>query len=72
MLARLTLAWTAWHGARRRLRTFLHDKKAATAIEYGLIASAIAVTIIAAIFVVGNTLSEFFNGISDNIDNAGG
>lgn len=67
MLARLTPAWTAWHSARCRLGAFLRNRKAATATEYALIAAAIAVAIIAAIFAVGNTLSDFFNGIGDNI-----
>jgi pilus assembly protein Flp/PilA len=45
-------------------RRFLRDEKAATAIEYGLIAAGIAVAIIAAVFALGDDIKNFFTGIS--------
>jgi pilus assembly protein Flp/PilA len=36
----------------------------ATAIEYGLIAAGIAIAIIAAVFAIGDDLTNFFTGIS--------
>ena len=47
---------------------FLTDEKGATAIEYGLIASLIAVTIIGAVSAVGNRLSTTFNEVSSNLN----
>ena len=52
------------------LRTFLGDKKAVTAIEYGLIAGLIAVVIIAIITTVGTDLTNLFNAVSGGLQNA--
>ena len=49
---------------RRKLRAFLNDKSGATAIEYGLIASGIAVAIIAAVKGVGSNLKTTFGSVS--------
>ena len=49
------------------VQKFLSDEKAATAIEYGLIASLIAVTIITAVSALGNRLSTTFNEVSSNM-----
>ena len=43
---------------------FLKDEEGATAIEYGLIAALIAVVIIAAVTLVGESLSNIFTSIS--------
>ena len=40
------------------------DKKAVTALEYGLIASLIAVAIIGAVSTLGTNISKTFNAIS--------
>ncbi|MEQ9642163.1 MAG: Flp family type IVb pilin [Alphaproteobacteria bacterium] len=56
--------------ARMRLAGYWRNKDGATAIEYGLIAAGIAVAIIAAIFALGDTISNFFNSIGDNISGA--
>jgi pilus assembly protein Flp/PilA len=48
-------------------RRFLHEEKGATAIEYGLIASLIAVVIIGAVTAVGNGLTNTFNEVSGNL-----
>lgn len=49
---------------------FLKDESGATAIEYGLIASLIAVAIIAAASTLGNNISNTFNSISEKIQPA--
>jgi pilus assembly protein Flp/PilA len=51
----------------RGLSKFFKDESGATAIEYGLIASLIAVTIIAAVTSVGNKLSTTFTEVSNNL-----
>ena len=43
---------------------FLRDESGATAIEYALIASFIAMVIIASITLVGNNLSPIFNAVA--------
>lgn len=45
----------------------LADRKGATAIEYGLIAAGIAVVIIGAVKLLGTTLTNMFNDVSNNI-----
>jgi pilus assembly protein Flp/PilA len=47
--------------------SFMDDESGATAIEYGLIAALIAVGIIAAATVLGGSLSNLFNRISDEL-----
>jgi pilus assembly protein Flp/PilA len=49
------------------LRRFWNDESGATAIEYGLIASLIAVIIIAAVALVGTNLTATFNSIANHI-----
>ena len=49
------------------IKKFVKNNKAATAIEYGLIAALIAVAAIAAMGSLGNTLSETFNKVSENM-----
>jgi pilus assembly protein Flp/PilA len=49
------------------LKKFLVDESAATAIEYGLIASLIAVTVIGAVTLVGNKLTTTFNEVASNL-----
>ena len=46
---------------------FLHDESGATAIEYALIATGIAIAIIAAVNGVGSKLSGTFNSISGSL-----
>ena len=43
---------------------FFRDEEGASAIEYGLIAALIAVAIIAAVGLVGNSLSNVFSNIA--------
>jgi pilus assembly protein Flp/PilA len=49
------------------LRKFVRDESGATAIEYGLIASLIALVIIASVAVVGNSLTNTFTEVSSNL-----
>jgi pilus assembly protein Flp/PilA len=46
---------------------FIRDESGATAIEYGLIASLIAVAIIAAVELVGTNLTTTFNTVAAKI-----
>ena len=46
------------------IRIFLSDERGATAIEYGLIAALISITIIAALGVLGDSLNETFTATS--------
>ena len=49
-------------------RNLYKCQKAATAIEYGLIAGLIAVVIISALTLMGGELSDTFNSISDGLN----
>jgi pilus assembly protein Flp/PilA len=51
----------------RILQRLLADQSGATAIEYGLIASLIAVAIIAAVTTVGSGLSNTFSNVGNNL-----
>lgn len=51
-------------GARRR------DEEGATAVEYGLMVSLIAVAIITAVALVGTNLSSMFNNVAGKIKTA--
>ncbi len=46
---------------------FLRDERGATAIEYGLIASGIAVAIIVAVQSLGSNLNNTFSNVSANL-----
>jgi pilus assembly protein Flp/PilA len=46
---------------------FMNDESGATAIEYGLIASLIAIAIIAGASALGSTLSTAFKTIQSNV-----
>ena len=49
------------------IKKFVRDTKAATAIEYGLIAALIAVAAIGAMTSLGTKLSGTFNNVSGNL-----
>ncbi|MCK7475297.1 MAG: Flp family type IVb pilin [Rhodopseudomonas palustris] len=51
---------------------FLKDESGATAIEYGLIATGIALVIITAVNLVGTNLTARFQDIADNLVKKGG
>jgi pilus assembly protein Flp/PilA len=52
---------------RHFLNRFVQDQSGVTAIEYGLIASLIAVVIITAVKLVGTDLTSTFNAIAANL-----
>jgi pilus assembly protein Flp/PilA len=49
------------------LKKYVANESGATAIEYALIASLIAVAIIASITVIGTQLQNTFNEVSSNL-----
>jgi pilus assembly protein Flp/PilA len=51
-----------------KIRKFIKNSKAATAIEYGLIAALIAVAAIAAMRGLGTSLNSTFNNVSSNMN----
>ncbi len=51
----------------RSVRNFAKDDRGATAIEYGLIASLIALAIITAVTAVGTNLNNTFNSVATNL-----
>jgi pilus assembly protein Flp/PilA len=53
--------------AMTKLVSFLKNESGATAIEYGLLASLIAVAIITAVTTVGSNASNVFNKVAGNI-----
>lgn len=50
------------------LTRFMKDESGATAIEYGLIASLIAVAIVAILTTVGSSLTNVFTKVSTNLN----
>jgi pilus assembly protein Flp/PilA len=50
-----------------QVRNFLSDESGVTAIEYALIASLIAVFIIAAVQLVGTNVSNVFNEVGNTL-----
>lgn len=50
------------------IKKFVRDTKAATAIEYGLIAALIAVAGITAMTAVGESVSGTFNEVKEGLD----
>jgi pilus assembly protein Flp/PilA len=50
---------------------FLKDDSGATAIEYGLLASLIAVALIGALFTLGSTLQAKFSAITSGLKTPG-
>ena len=52
---------------KKRIREFLHDERAATAIEYGLIAAGIAVAIIVVVQGLGSSLNVTFGKVANGL-----
>jgi len=52
------------------INKLLRDEAGATAIEYGLIAALIAVALITALQSMGGSLSNTFNNVSSELDDA--
>ncbi|MGA9892097.1 MAG: Flp family type IVb pilin [Xanthobacteraceae bacterium] len=51
-------------GVGRSLRSFLRDRSGATPIEYGLIATGIAVAIVTVVASIGTSLNTTFGSVS--------
>ena len=51
-----------------RLRHYLQDQSAATAIEYGIIVAGIAIAIVVIVFSVGESLENLFTTIQTWLD----
>jgi pilus assembly protein Flp/PilA len=49
------------------LNRFITDEHGATAIEYGLIAALIAITIIGGVSALGSNLNSFFNSTATKV-----
>lgn len=54
------------------LRLWVRNERAATAIEYGLIAGGISLVIVAAVFLTGDSLQAIFSSLTDKMGEAGG
>ena len=59
-----TPSFARMSAVRSKFRNFLSNERAATAIEYGLIAAGIAVAIIAVVAGVGTNLNATFTSVS--------
>jgi len=51
-------------------KALMKDESGATAIEYGLIAALVAVAIIAVLSTLGNNLTQTFNAVAQELQNA--
>jgi pilus assembly protein Flp/PilA len=56
--------------AKQKIREIRSDESGVTAIEYGLIAAAIAVAIIAAVFALGEDVAGLFQETAEELENA--
>ena len=56
--------WNRWN-------RFVHEEEGATMVEYGLMVALIAVICIAAVTLLGTSVSSLFGGVSNNVSNAG-
>ena len=52
----------------KMIQNFIQDEEGVTAIEYGLIAALIAVAIIAAVSLVGTSLTNLFTDVSTELN----
>jgi len=51
-----------------KIQNFVQDEEGATAVEYGLLVSLIAVAIIVAVTTLGGSLSAMFTGVAGKIN----
>jgi len=54
----------------RQVGRLLRDRRGVTAIEYGLIASAVAVALAASVITIGQDVNSYFEDTHDAIENA--
>ncbi len=55
---------------RRLLSSFFRDERAATAIEYGLIAGFVSVAIFSAVVALSDSVESLHSGVSSNVTSA--
>jgi len=55
----------------KKLIKFFKDEEGATAVEYALMVSLIAVVIIGAVALIGTSLSDTFSEVADNVADPG-
>lgn len=53
-----------------KIASFRTDESGVTAIEYGLIAAAVAIAITAAVFAFGDELDALFDGLAGELSDA--
>lgn len=56
---------------KHHLNRFVREDDGATMVEYGLMVALIAVVCIAAVTLIGTSLSGLFGRVSNNVSNAG-
>lgn len=59
-----------WSGALFLLKRFIHDESGATAIEYGLMLSLIALAILVALTGFGDAMTDLFDGAMKTLGTA--
>ena len=52
------------------VKRLIHEEEGATAIEYGLIAGLVAVAIITALSLLGDSLNNLFSDVATQVDGA--
>ena len=70
MLRLITNVQASAHALKCKIAKYVSDDSGATAIEYGLIAAGIAVAIIAAVFAIGDELSNFFMAVQTKLEDS--
>ena len=50
-----------------KIKSFIHEEEGASAVEYGLLVSLIAVAIIAGVQLLGGSLAAMFTGVAGKI-----
>ena len=54
-----------------QIMSFLKDEEGATAVEYGIMVAAIAVAILATVFLLGDAITNLFGRVEEEISGAG-
>ncbi|MEZ5864336.1 MAG: Flp family type IVb pilin [Geminicoccaceae bacterium] len=58
--------WTPWPN-RSRCRALLNDQKGATAVEYGLIAALVAITVLIGLFALGGSVGDLWAAVGKSM-----
>ena len=54
---------------KNKISAFLQDESGATAVEYGLMITLIALVISGSVFILGGNLRDLFDGYNDTLEN---